>query len=248
MDVAILPQGKSYRRGYPVAILVGFDVEQGALWRVYSQVVKPERTIQIDATRRDPKAVYAFHESIINALRTPMKEGVKSILIASPPRTNYGVDFLKHIQDHHAWLTKGPSKATFAQITGSAITIHEITALSRTADFRRVIGETTEEESENLVEILEKRLNATIPEPLILYSLCEIENAIFGPWKTGKPHPEFLVLTNTYLSSSHQRNRVQRLLQIASNKNVKTRIVESETIAGKRVLQLGGLVCVMTAQ
>jgi stalled ribosome rescue protein Dom34 len=243
-----LPPSKSHRRGYPVAILVGFDAEQAALWIVYSQVVKPERTIRIEGNRTDPKAVYTFHESIVNALRPLMKEGVKSVIIASPPRTNYGTDFQKHIQDHHTWLAKGPSKATLAQITGSAITIHEITSLSRTADFRRVVGETTEEESENLIELLEKRLNATSSEPLILYSLIEIENAVLWPWKPGKPRPEFLVLTDTYLSGSRQRNRVQRLLQFASNKGVKTRIVKSDTLAGKRILQLGGLVCGMITQ
>jgi stalled ribosome rescue protein Dom34 len=243
-----LPTRNSYRRGYPVAVLVGFDIEQAALWRVYSQVVKPERTIRIEGTRNDQKAVYTFHESIVNALRPTMKEGVKSIIIASPPRTNYGTDFQKHIQDHHAWLTRGPSKATLAQITGSAITIHDITTLTRTADFRRVIGETTEEESENLVELLEKRLNATSSEPLILYALQEIENAVLSSWKPGKPRPEFLILTDTYLSSSHQRNRIQRLIQVASNRNVNTRIVKSDTLAGKRVLQLGGLVCVMITQ
>ena len=214
-----MPSSKSYRRGYPVAILVGFSEAQAALWRVYSQVVKPDRTIRIEGTRNDPKAVYTFHESIVNALRPIMKEGVKSIIIASPPRTNYGQDFQKHIQDHHTWLSKGPSKATLAQIVGLAISIHEITTLSRTADFRKVVGETNEEESENLVELLEKRLNATGSEPLVLYSLDEIENAIFSTFKPGKPHPEFLILTDTYLSRSHQRNRVQRLLQIAANNN-----------------------------
>jgi stalled ribosome rescue protein Dom34 len=247
-EVTELPSGKSYRRGYPVAILIGFDTAKAALWKVYSQVVKPDKTIHIEGTRNDPKAVYTFHESIINALRPAMKEGVKSIIIASPARTNYGTDFQKHIQDHHAWLSKGPGKATFAQMTGSATTMHEITTLSRTAEFLKVIGETTEEESENLVELLEKRLNATGIEPLVLYSFDEIENAIYSPWKPSKPHPEFLILTDNYTSTSHQRNRVQRLLQVAVNRNVKTRIVKADTIAGKRVLQLGGLVCIMIIQ
>jgi stalled ribosome rescue protein Dom34 len=243
-----LPSSKAYRRGYPVAILVGLNAEQATLWRVYSQVVKPETTIRLGGTRNDPKAVYTFHESVVNALRPTMKEGVKSIIIASPARTSYGGDFQKHVQDHHSWLTKGPSKATFAQITGLATSTHDVTTLSRAPDFRRVIGETNEEESENLVELLEKRLNATSSEPLILYSLDEIENAILSPWKTRKPQPEFLILTDTYLANSHQKYRLQRLIQIASNKKVKARVVKSETPAGKRVLQLGGLVCVMATQ
>jgi stalled ribosome rescue protein Dom34 len=51
-----------------------------------------------------------------------------------------------------------------------------------------------------------------------------------------------LVLTDSYLAESNCKNRIQRLLQIAANREVKTKIVNAETSAGKRITQLGGLV------
>ncbi len=224
---------------------MGLKEDQAVLWKVYSHVVKPEKALNVIGCRSDPKAVYNFHESVINALRPAMKEGVKSIILASPPRTDYAADFLRHIREHHTWLIQGSSRATFAEITGSAATIHEVTVLTRAPDFRRIVGETTLEETENLLELLEKRLNAPSQEPLVLYSLEEIEDKILGSWLPGKPRPEFLLLTDMYLSSSRQKNRLQRLMQIAINKAVKTRIVNAKTAAGKRLLQLGGIVCVM---
>ena len=77
----------------------------------------------------------------------------------------------------------------------------------------------------------------------MLYSLREIEDLVFDQWKEGKPKPEYLLLTNKYLSNSSEKNRINRLVQVAKNKNVKTRIVDTETAAGIRITQLGGLVC-----
>jgi stalled ribosome rescue protein Dom34 len=77
----------------------------------------------------------------------------------------------------------------------------------------------------------------------VLFSLEEAENLILCKQAPGKPKPEYLLLTDNYLSSSRQKNRVHRLLQIATNKNVKTRIINAESTAGIRLTQLGGLVC-----
>ena len=236
---------RGYRRGYAVAILVGLKEDQAVLWKVYSHIVKPEKTLPLTGYRSDPKAVYNFHESIVNALRPAMKEGVKSIVLASPPRTNFAADFQKHVREHHSWLTSGSSKATFAEMTGSATTIHEVTVLTRGPDFKRIVGETTGEETENLLELLEKRLNAQSQEPLVLYSLEEIEDKVFSQWIPSKPKPEYILATDTYLAGSRQKNRIQKLTQIAMKRGVKTRVVNSETAAGKRLLQLGGLVCIL---
>ena len=58
-----------------------------------------------------------------------------------------------------------------------------------------------------------------------------------------KPKPEYLMLTDEYLSKSRQKYRVQRLMQVAANKGVKTRVISAESTAGKRLTQLGGIVC-----
>ncbi len=236
---------KKYRRGYPVAILAGFGEDRAVLWKVFSHVVKPEKTIHLNGTRKDPKALYSFHESVIDALRPTLKEGVRSVILASPTRTSYSQGFLKHIQEHHAWLVQGPNKAVFSELTGCATTLSEVAALAKTPLFRRIMGETTAEENENLIDLLEKRLYASTQNPLVSYSLEEIEDLILGSWKTGKPQPEYLMLTDSYLSRERQKGRLHRLTQVASNKGVKTRIVTADSPAGKRLSQLGGIVCIM---
>jgi stalled ribosome rescue protein Dom34 len=238
-----LKSKRGYRRGYPVAILVGFEENRAVLWRIFSKVVKPEKTLWLDGTRNDPKTLYNFHESIVNALRPTLKEGVRSIILASPPRTNHTRKFVDHVRRHHAWLVQGPNSAVFSEITGSAGTLSEVAALTRTPTFLQQISETTSQETENLIEVLEKYLNTPNQDVVVQYSLEEAEDLIVGSRKPSKSKPKYLILTNKYLSDSHQKNRIQRLIQIATNRNVKTRIVDAESPAGLRLAQLGGLVC-----
>jgi stalled ribosome rescue protein Dom34 len=232
---------KAYRRGYPVAILLGMDIDHAVLWQVFSQVAKHQQSLSLNGVRGDPKAVYNFHESIVNALRPTLKEGVRSVIIASPNKTSYAQEFVNHIKAHHTWLLQGANKAAFSTITGSASTPQQVAALTKTTTFKELISETTAQETENLLEILEKRLNAA--DNLVLFSLQEAENFILYTQAEGKPKPEYLMLTDEYLSKSRQKYRVQRLMQVAANKGVKTRVISAESTAGKRLTQLGGIVC-----
>lgn len=232
---------KAYRRGYPVAVLAGIECDRAVLWQVFSQVAKQMQTVSLAGNRSDPKALYNFHESIVNALRPAMREGVKSVIIASPSKTSYAQEFQNHLKTHQAWLVQGQNKAAFSIITGSASAPSEVAALTRTASFKQLISETTAQETENLLEILEKRLS--VAGNLVFFSLEEAESLILADKPTGKPTPEYLLLTDEYLSGSRRKNRVQRLLQIAKNKSVKTRVIPAESAAGKRLTQLGGLVC-----
>src|SRR3990172_9649627 len=104
MNKRVRMKPKNYRRGYPVAILVGIEQDHAALWQIFSQVAKPQQTIPINGERKNQKNLYSFHETIINALRPVLKEGVRSIIVASPPRSSYAQEFLTHIKSHHAWL------------------------------------------------------------------------------------------------------------------------------------------------
>jgi len=234
---------KAYKRGYPVAILIGLEEDRAVLWKVFSKVAKPENTIHINETRNNPKALYNFHESIINALRPTLKEGVRTVILASPARTDHAQEFIDHVHEHHTWLTQGSNKAAFSKLTGSASTPSQVAALTRTSAFRQLISETTEEETENLIEILEKRLNASGKNNLVLFSLEEAENLILKRQKPSRPKPEYLLLTDSYLAGNREKNRLHRLMQIAQNKNVKTRIIKAKSPAGERLTQLGGLVC-----
>ena len=239
----MLKTKKRYKRGYPVAILLGLEEDHAVFWKVFSNVAKPEKPIPIDGTRNNPKVLYNFHESIINAIRPTLKEGVRSIILASPTRANYGQEFINHVRDHHTWLTQGPTKAAFSKIAGSASTPSQVAALTRTLTFRQLICETTTEETENLLEILEKRLNASDKSNLVLFSLQEAENLILNQQKPAKRKPEYLLLTDRYIADHRKKSRLHRLMQIATNRNVKTRIINAESPAGLRLTQLGGLVC-----
>ncbi len=231
---------KNYKRGYPVAVLVGIEQDHAALWQIFSQVAKQQQTIALNGERRDSKVIYSFHESIINALRPVLKEGVRSIVVASPPRTSYAQDFLSHIKGHHTWLLQGTNKASISQITGSASSPSQVGALTKTTTFKELIQENATEETENLLEILEKRLSKS--DNLVYFSMVEAENLILTLQAPGKPQPEYLMLTNDYLAASRQKNRVNRLMQIAAKNGVKTRVIDAESNAGKRLTQLGGLV------
>ena len=232
---------KAYRRGYPVAVLIGIESDHAALWQIFSQVAKQQQTISLAGNRSDTKNLYNFHEAIINATRPTLKEGVRSIVIAAPPRTNYAQELQNHIKAHHSWLLSGTNKATFSTITGSASTPTQVAAITKTAAFKQSISETTMEEAENLLEILEKKLNS--PENLVLFSLQDAEHFILGTQTGGKPKPEYLMLTDEFLSKNRQKYRIQKLMQIASNKGVKTRVISAESTAGKRLTQFGGIVC-----
>jgi stalled ribosome rescue protein Dom34 len=232
---------KKYKRGYPVAILIGIEIDHAAIWQIFSQVAKLQQTIPINGERKDQKALYNFHETIINALRPVLKEGVRSMVIASPPRTSYAQEFLYHIKAHHQWLMQGTNKASLSQITGSASSPQQVAALIKTSAYKQLIQENATEETENLLEILEKRLSQT--DNLVLFSLQEAETLILNTQAPGKPQPEYLMLTDDYLDRTRQKNRINRLMMIAAKNGVKTRVINAESNAGARLTQLGGIVC-----
>jgi len=234
---------KPYRRGYPVAVLMGVEQSQAAIWKIYSQVAKPDANIHLEGPRSDSKALYSFHEAIINTLRPILKEGVKSIIVAAPQKTSYSQDFLNHVKGHHQWLFQGANKATFKQIVGSAVTHAQVSSITSLNEFKQSISDSTFEEAENLRELIEKRLNA--PESLVMFSLEEAEDAIYSHETSGKPQPEYLLLTDNYLAGDKRKVRLNRLMQIAQNKKIKTRIVNKESTAGARLNQLGGIVCLL---
>lgn len=232
---------RGYKRGYPVALLVGLEEDEAVLWQVFSQVVKPLLKLKLAGNRTDEHGLYEFHESIVDSLRPAIKEGVRSIVITAPLKTTYSADFLKHVQKHHSYLlqTKGTTKATFAQLVGSANEPHKVAELVRTKEFQDLLVTTTSGEADQIVAALEKSLNAN---QLALFSLEEIEDTIYCTERKEHFDAMCVILTDKYLAESQQKNRVHRLLQISANKKIKTKIIESQTPAGKRITQFGGIV------
>ena len=231
-------------RGYPVALLVGFEDEHAVLWQIFSRVVKLYLRVELDGKRTDEKVLYNFHESVIDALKPVLKEGTRSIVVTAPARTTYTKDFLEHARKHHRYLiqSKSPNRANFAELVGSADDQMKVAELAKTKEFTNILAETTSEEADQAVNSLEKHLYGNGNNSVVLYSLKEIEDMVYSRETSKESWTEYLLLTDKYLAGGRQKNRIHRLLQIAKNKNVKTRIISSETAAGTRISQFGGIV------
>jgi len=235
---------KGYKRGYPVALLVGLDGDRTVIWHVFSHVVKPLLTLRLAKSRTDDRALFNFHESIVDALRPTFNEGVRSVVVAVPARTTYAADLIAHVRKHHTYLfqSKTPNRATFAQLVGPALEPHDVAQLVETAEFKKLVTETISGEADNIIVALEKHLYGAEGNSVVLYSLKEIEDKIYSNEKNNNSKSECLLLTDKYLADSKNKNRINRVMQIAQNKKVKTRIVSIETTAGKRIGQFGGIV------
>ena len=234
---------RAYKRGYPLAVLVGLEQRRAALWRVFSEVVKLDSMVE-RPRESEKEHLYSFHESIVNALRPALKEGVRSVVITSPARTDYALKFLDHLRRHHGWLLhEGPSAVAFGELVGSAGQLHEVHELVQTNAFHEAIRETTSRDAENIAAVLEKSLDSDDGGMVVLYSLKEIEDLVYGRSEKRGLRPEHVVLTNTYLKDTMNKGRIQKLLQISRNIGVKTTILNAETRTGSRLTQFGGLVC-----
>ncbi len=235
---------KGYRRGYPVAILVGFENDHAVLWRVFSRVVKLHLTLKLSGKRTDKRTLYNFHESVVDALKPTLKEGIKSIIVTAPVKTTYVKDFLDHVRRHHTYLiqSKSANRATFAELVGSADQPHKVAELVKTKEFHKLIAETTSDEVDLIIDALEKRLRSINSDTAVLFSLKEIEDRIYDLKRDDDSETKYLIFTDKHMANSKDKNRINRLLQVSNNKKVKTRIVSAETRAGKRISQLGGAV------
>lgn len=235
---------RGYKRGYSLAILVGFEEDHAVLWRIFSRVVKQYGQLKIGDNRENKRALYNFHESVVDALRPLLEEGVRSIVATAPMKSTYVTDFFDHIQKHHAYLiqSKRENKIAFAELVGSAVQFQEVDKLVKTKEFRKLLTQTTSGEADHIVKVLEKQLFNIDNKSTVLYLLEEIENIIYRREDQKTLRNSYLILTNNYLSTSKDKTRIHRLLQISKNKTVKTLIVNSKTPAGKRINQFGGIV------
>jgi stalled ribosome rescue protein Dom34 len=227
-----------------VALLISFEDDHAVFWRIFSRVVKLSLRLELEGKRADEKVLYNFHESVVDALKPALKEGVRTIVVTAPARTSYAKDFLEHVRKHHRYLiqSKSPKRANFAELVGSADDQIKVAELVKTKEFTDLIAETTSEEADQVIGSLEKNLYGNDNNSVVLYSLKEIEEVVYSQEKRSESWTEYLLLTDKYLAGSRQKNRIHRLLQIAKNKNMKTRIISAENAAGTRIGQFGGIV------
>lgn len=243
--VSAVNRRRRYKRGYPVAILLGLEEDYAILWQIYSRVIKHLTKIKFEGRRFDEKSLYNFHQLIIEKIKPILDAGVKTVIVSAPSKTDYSSKFIDHLQKHHRYLfqSKSSIKLNFAEIEGSAKNKSSVTELVKSNQFFNLLEETTSEEADDIVDVLEKHLCSEDTETVVLYSLKEIENIVYRQdIKNEKLKTPYLILTDNYLSKSRNKNRVHRLMQIAKNGKVRVRIISEKNQAGNRVNQFGGII------
>lgn len=242
------------KRGYPIGLIIGFESMQIIIWKIFSErvILFKMRKLGRKFENAQKSHLYHFFEDIINDIRPLMKVGIKSVLLVCPLKKDYASTFLNHIKSHQRWLIleKNTNSASFQILNGLVRDIEEVSSFVQTDSYLEAIGFVTEKETNSIIGTLEKRLN-DIENGLVLHTLKEIEDLIYSGGKRKKKFkplsliPEYILLTNSYVDENSQKNRIHRLIQIAQNRQIKTKIIDSEIPAGDRINQLGGIVCFM---
>ena len=216
-----------------MAMLVGLEGGQAFTWDIYSESVKPGERIRGDDE-------YNFYEGIVDVLRPGIREGVKTILVAAPDGRDYE-RFMGHIGKHQGWLLRGWSlnTVTFERIPEPAMSIDQVRDLVKSHGFKGRLSDATRGDIRRVMGVLEKRLSDPEGIETLLFALGDVEDAVYG----GERSPEYILVTEVF--RSRNRRRADRLLQVAANKGVRTRVVRADTSAGARVTQFGGLVCML---
>jgi hypothetical protein len=217
-------------RGYPVAILVGLEKGAAHIWDVYSESVKPGLQITLIGTD------YGFHEAIVDQLRPRLKEGIKTVLVATEDRSLYN-EFMGHVGRHHGWLLRGWefNTVTLTHIQGNARTAEEVRTLAASDEFKSRLSEASEGDLDKVMGVLEKRLNTSEGIDTLMLSLEDVEAGVYS-----EESPEYILVSDEF--TRRHRGRAQRLLQVAQNRGVKTRTVPIGSRHASRVMQLGGIV------
>ena len=224
---------KRRRRGYPVAVLVGLENKRAIFWNVYSNSVK-QGSVKVWTENE-----YNFFESLVDELRPSIKQGVKTVLLVSESRKKYE-GFMGHIEKHQGWMLKGYelNRVSFQFLEGTAKDADSVTELVNESGFKESIRKAGEGDMELVMGVLEKRLSSRESIETLRFSLNEVEDAIYHDVES-----EYLLVTQRF--QDQHRRRLQRLLQVAENKGVKTRIIPTGSKHVARIAQFGGLILLL---
>jgi len=168
-----------------------------------------------------------------------IKQGVKTIIVASTDEKDYA-SFMSHIERHQSWLLKGweLNKATFEHVPMAAMDERQVREIVNTDGFKKMLSEASSVDMRHVMEVLEERLNDSDGIETLLFSLGEIESHIYGGGEA-----EYMLVTDQF--HERHRRRTHRLLQVVANRSTQTSIVPTDTAAGARLTQFGGLVCLI---
>ena len=213
-------------------MMIGIRGLEAVTWEIYSESVK--RGQKIDET-----SPYRLYEAIVDAVRPQIKQGVKTILVASTDEKDYA-SFMSHVERHQSWLLKGwdLNKATFEHVPMAAMDERQVREIVKTNGFKKRVSEASSVDMSHVMEVLEERLNDPEGIETLLFSLDEIESHIYGGGEA-----ECMLVTDQF--HERHRRRIHRLLQVAANRSTQTSIVPTDTAAGARLTQFGGLVCLI---
>ena len=244
---------KHIKRGHPIAILIGIHDNDAVFWRVFSEAIRLHSVIKRGRKRRNQNKqhLYHFHEEIVNILRPIIKEGIRSIILLSPPKEKYSDELLNHINKHHSWLLKkGENKVVFSKIIANqAKTQKDVYYLKSLEHFKEIVDDTSNQEGLLILEELTEIINKNEKFSKILYTWREIDYELRHIKRTSNlPKPNYIILTEEYLNNPKNRKKTHRILQIAKNLEIKTKIVSQESEAGAIVEGFGGLVCYFKAR
>lgn len=220
------------RRGYPVAAIIGLSQGHAALWDVFSESVKPGPNVY-EASK------YALHEAIVNHLRPRFSEGVKTVLVATENGGLYE-GFMAHVRKRHGWLLKGweLNTVTFIRLEEPASDAEEVRRLVSNPDFKAKLLEASEGDLNQVMGTLEQRLGSPEGIETVVFGLEDAETVIYS-----ETPPEYLLMLEAF-QRKHTR-RTMRLLQVAKNRGIKTRVIPSGSSHTERLSQFGGLVCML---
>ena len=236
------------KRGHQVAILIGLHDNDAVFWKIYSETIRFHSRLTRGRKRKsqNKKHLYHFHEEIINILRPLIKEGIRSVILLSPLKEEYSNEFLNHVNKHHLWLLKkGDKQVVFSKIIGNqARNQMDVYYLKTQEYFRDIVDQTSNQEGLLILEVLKEIINKNEKFSKILYTWREIDYELRLIKKNpNSPKPYYIILTEEYQKNPKNRNKIHRILQIARNLEIKTKIVKRESEAGAIVEQFGGLIC-----
>ena len=239
---------KRLKRGHPIAILIGLHNNDAVFWRIFSETIRFHFKINRGRKRRNQnkKQLYHFHEEIIDLLRPLIKEGIRSVIVLSPPKEQYSDEFLNHVTKHHSWLLKkGDKQVVFSKIIGNqAKAQKDVYYLKTQESFKDIVDETSNQEGMLILDELMEVINKNEKFSKILYTWREIDYELrLIKRNPNLPKPNYIILTEEFLKNPKNRNKTHRILQIAANLDIKTKIVPQESEAGAIVEGFGGLVC-----
>lgn len=224
---------KRKRRGYPVAVLVGLENKRTIFWNVFSNSIKTGAVkVWVDNE-------YNFFEDIVDELRPSIKQGIKTVLLASEDKKKYD-GFIGHIEKHQSWMLKGYelNRVSFQYVKGSARDADAVTELVNASGFSDKIRQAGEGDMKLVMSVLEKRLSSKDGIETLMFSLDEVKDAVYGGVAV-----EYIITSQRF--QERHRRRIQRLFQVAENKGVKMRVLSPDSPHIGRVAQFGGFICLL---